>query len=142
MIRLNNSRQATRSAGSDAIQPPLEPAGPPGLRIKKGMHAMNIFGLVLFGLLIFGCASQLPSTRPGDLSVEVIYRISEQDALDLAYSAIDATLPGTKIYKTKAPRRGYYTLEEVEEGDVRYARFKAKTYIHMVHVLPAQGKDE
>ncbi len=105
------------------------------------MNTTFSLGLSLFCLLFIGCAAQSQSARPADLSVRLIYQMSEKQALDLVHSAFEATLAGIKIYKTKDPRRGFFAIEEIEQGDVRYARFMAKTYVYMVHVLPAQGKN-
>lgn len=108
---------------------------------KRAPILINL-GLSLFCLLILACASQSLPARPGDLTISRIYRISPKQALDLVHAAMQEALPDARINKAEAPRRGFFAIEEVEQGDVRFARFQAKTYLHTVYVLPAQGKDE
>ncbi len=142
MNSLRHSKAAGRPGQSDALQLMLKPLASRATGLKMGINAALSIGLGLLCLLLMACASQSTPARPADKTVDVIYRVSQQEALELAHSALGATLRDTKIYENKDPRSGFYAVEEVAPGDARYARFLAKAYIHRVHVMPAQGMDK
>jgi len=142
MNRRHRCKPVTLTAGSGQSQLRIKPVGIPESGGQKRWPVTINLGLSLICLLILACASQSSPTRSEDPAIGRIYKISEHQALDLVRAAMQEALPDTKIYKTKDPRHGFYAIEEIEQGDKRFARFQAKTYIHFVHVRPAHGRDD
>lgn len=99
-------------------------------------------GLCLASFTAVGCTGYTPrKTHLNESPTGLIYQVSEQEALDLAYWAMHEVLPEQKIYRLAKPRVGLFVHETVRPGDVRYARFKEATYIYEVDLLRVEGVD-
>lgn len=104
------------------------------------INVMACFCLV--SATAMGCSGYTPTTKRLDESpTDVVYRVSEQEALDLVYWALHEVLPEQKIYRLARPRVGLFAHESIRPGDVRYARFKEATYIYEVDLLRVDGVD-
>ena len=78
-----------------------------------------------------GCSTHFSTLQAGGTSTKIICAIKEEQAFQIAYSAIATTLPGRKISEVDGPIRGYST----------YFRFVLDTYTQQVLVYPASGID-
>ena len=112
-------------------------------RTKMRHRWMGISAALCCCMAVFiaaGCSGQAFKAKIVNASPPgVIYRLSEQEALDLAYWAMHETLPDQKIYRLGKPRIGLFVHEQFRPGDVRYARFKETTYIYEVDILRVRG---
>ncbi len=94
-------------------------------------------------LLFSGCSSKgfFHEEEPHYSYEGNLYQVSEMDALQLAYSAMQTTLPDEKIMEiTSKKRKGFLVIQEVDvTQDTRYSRFRALTYSYQVFVVPGQG---
>lgn len=105
----------------------------------RSVFILIILVTCLAGAVMMGCSSNALKTDPFGEPSGVIYQLTEQEALDLAHWAVREALPEQKIYKLSQPRIGLFVHEELRPGDVRYARFKATTFIYEVDILLSQG---
>lgn len=95
------------------------------------MKYRYLFLVFFIAVLLNGCSTHFSTLQAEGTSTKIIYVIKEEQAFQIAYSAIATTLPGRKISEVDGPIRGYGT----------YFRFLLDTYTQQVLVYPTTGTD-
>lgn len=92
---------------------------------------MRSLFLVFMVWLIAGCSTHFSTLRSDSSSAKIVYVIPEEQAFQIAFSALTSTLPGREITDIDGPVKGYSTD----------FRFLLDTYSQQVMVIPVLGKD-
>jgi hypothetical protein len=97
--------------------------------------------VVVTGLFLVGCVSQGATTRAEVTkgAVEMVYQVTEQEALDLAQWAVEQVLPEQKVFRLKKPRLGFWVHESKQKGYEKYARFRESIFIYEIDLLRMEG---
>lgn len=102
-----------------------------------------IISLCVTGLFFFGCAGKGMTRDSGRKTAEdtndIVYQITEKEALALTQWALEQALPDQKIHRLKKPRVGFFVHEHAQKGNYKYARFREKTFIYEVDLLRVSG---
>ncbi len=95
---------------------------------------------VVAGFLSTGCAGQ-KATPAGkhQRPVEMLYEVSDQEALNLAQWAINQALPDQNVMRLEKPRLGFLVHETVQKGYGKYARFRDAVFIYEIDLLRMAG---
>lgn len=95
---------------------------------------------VVAGLLSMGCAGQ-KATAAGkhQRPVEMLYEVSEQEALILAKWSVNQALPDQNVMRLEKPRLGFWVHETVQKGYAKYARFRDAVFIYEIDLLRMAG---
>jgi len=92
---------------------------------------MRILLVLLFSFLVSGCATNFSTLQPENSSKQVIYAVPEEQAFQIAFSALGQVLPGNEITDIDGPVKGYSAT----------FRFLLDTYSQQVMVIPASAQD-
>jgi|GEM_PF-2015079 len=113
--------------------------------LKTPPHSFSRIALIIVsmsavGLLMIGCAGHgLDKKVVAKGAQNIIYQVTEQEALDLAQWAMSRELPGQKIHRLKMPRLGLFVHEVEQPGNYKYARFRETTFIYELDLIHVRG---
>ena len=102
---------------------------------SRGGSNMKILARIggIFGLfLMAACSTNYSTLDKKSDGYQIIYEMSENEALQIAYSAMVGSFPGRKIEKLDGPARGFST----------YTRMMLDTYTQQVLAFPVVGHDK
>ncbi len=108
------------------------------------MVIRNVALFVFFSVfLVSGCTTKSFFGTPAETYSGNIYQLSEGSALQIAYGAIQSTLPNIPIMETtKDENKGFTIFQTVSPNhDARYDRFHEKDFIYTVYIYSAEGVD-
>ncbi|MEJ2156989.1 MAG: SHOCT domain-containing protein [Desulfobacteraceae bacterium] len=99
--------------------------------------------LIASGLVFSGCTgASLNKKAAGKGADDVIYQVTEKEALDLSGWAVNQVFPEMKVFRLKKPRVGYFIHEVNKPGHYRIARFKETSYFYELDMVKVQGSSE
>jgi len=93
---------------------------------------MKRIWIVFFVFGLSACSTHFDTSKKDGVDGLIIYKLSQEQAFNIAYNAISTVLPGRKISKIDGPVKGYST----------WSRFVLDTYTQQVTVIPANGRTE
>ena len=85
--------------------------------------------LVSFIIVLTSCSTSYSTLNDTNNNVKKIYRMSENEALQIAYNAILRSFPGRKVETIDGPIKGFST----------YTRFVLDTFTQQVLIRPVMG---
>ncbi len=98
---------------------------------------------IVSSFVFSGCTGvSLNKKAAGKGADDVIYQVTEQEALDLAGWAVNQVFPDLKAFRLKKPRVGYFVYEVNKSGHYRVARFKETSYFYELDLVKVQGGNE
>lgn len=95
---------------------------------ENHLRSLSLSAIVLF---VAGCSTNFSTLQPENSSKQVIYAVPEEQAFQIAFSALGQVLPGNEITDIDGPVKGYSAT----------FRFLLDTYSQQVIVIPASAKD-
>ena len=93
---------------------------------------MRTLLVILCSFFLSGCSTNFSTLQPDNSSKQIIYAVPEEQAFQIAFSALGQVLPGREITDIEGPVKGYSAT----------FRFLLDTYSQQVIVIPASAKDE
>lgn len=96
------------------------------------MKISKLLAGVAMVFALAGCATNYSTLQSSESSGQTLYKISQQDAQRIAYTAIAQTMPGRDITTLNGPVLGYTT----------WTRFVLDTYTQQVLIFKAEGTDK
>lgn len=101
------------------------------LNTFDGNLPMRTLLVLLFSLFVSACSTNFSTLQPENSSKQIIYAVPEEEAFQIAFSALGQVLPGNEITDIDGPVKGYSAT----------FRFLLDTYSQQVIVIPASATD-